>query len=275
MKVFRATIPVGLIIMALIGGCAVSRPLGEPTLMDEANRYAAAFKRDMKLGRYSQALSDARRALEVNRILDREVQIAVSLNNLGTVQERLRLSEAAASYREAVELSRKAGDVRVLAVSLNNFSGMVVEFDPEEAEIQALEAFEIGRTRSWTDVKARALHTRARAALTRGDVKEGRALCTEALAHASTLNGKGIRAACLVTLGRVEALAGNTTAAVNLVEKALVIDRDLADPYPIAMDYIRLAEIQDMAGDTESAGISRGKAEGILRILGISGTESE
>lgn len=269
MNLIRSAIPVGLILAILSGGCSANRPLKETTLVDKGVSYTAAFKRDMRLGRYQLALSDARKALEIYRILDRDDQIALSANNLGTVQERLgMLGKAADSYKEAIEISRKADTARTLAVSLNNMAGMIAETDPENARLLAGEAHEIGLRRSWEDVMARALHTRARAALGSGSLEEGRVWCDKALDLASKANQKRTVAASLVTKGRIESLTGNTAAAVKSVEKALAMDRQSADPYAIAMDYARLAEIQNRAGDVKAAGISRGKADRILRLLG-------
>lgn len=269
MNLIRSAIPVGLILTILSGGCSANRPLKETTLVDKAVRYTAAFKRDMRLGRYQLALSDARRALEIYRILDRDDRIALSLNNLGTVQERLGMvGKAADSYNEAIEISRKSGTARTLAASLNNMAGMIAETDPENARLLAGEAHEIGLRRSWEDVMARALHTRARAALGSGSLDEGRDWCDKALNLASKADQKSTVAASLVTMGMIESLAGNTTAAVKSVEKALVIDRQLSDPYAIAMDYTRLAEIQNRAGDLKGAATSKKKADRILHLLG-------
>lgn len=269
MNLLRSIIPIGLILTILSGGCGANRPLKKATLVDVGVRYTAAFERDMRLGRYQLALSDARKALETYRILDRDKRVALSVNNLGTVQERLGMvGEAAASYNEAIEISRKTDTARTLAISLNNLAGMIADDDPENARLLAGEAHEIGLKRSWEDVMARALHTRARAALGNGSLDEGRVWCDKALDLASKANQKSTVAASLVTMGRIESLTGNTAAAVKSVEKALAIDRQLADPYAIAMDYTRLAEIQNRAGDVKAAGISRGKADRILRLLG-------
>jgi tetratricopeptide (TPR) repeat protein len=145
---------------------------------------------------------------------------------------------------------------------------MISENDPESARLLAGEAHEIGLRRSWEDVMARALHSRARAALESGSPGEGRDWCDKAMALASKANQRSTVAASLVTMGRIESLAGNTAAAVKSVERALAIDRQLADPYAIAMDYARLAEIQNRSGDVKAAGISRTKADRILRLLG-------
>jgi len=259
-----------LFLVYLSGGCGGNQPVKAPTLQDEAARYMTAFSRDMKLGRYTLALSDAEKALAVSRILDRNEQVAVSLNNLGTVQERLGVFEKAeASYKESVTLSRKTGEKRILGVALNNLAGMIVEFDAAKAESLAREAERIGTEGSWIGIRARAVHNRARAALERGAADESRALCEETLALAANSDERGIRAACLVTLGRLEAGRGNKTAAVKYVEEALAIDRDLEDPYAIALDYTRLAQIQKMSGDETGAAASNKKAREILDILGI------
>jgi len=268
----RSNLRAGLILAILAAGCGTNKPLPEPSLLEEAASYTAAFERDMKLGRYQLALTDARKALDISRILDRDDQVALSLNNLGTVQERLGITVAAEdAYREAMEISRRADAVRTLAVSINNLAGMIVETDPEQARVLALEVFEMGRSRSWEDIMARALNTRARAALERGTAGEARTLCDRALELALKAHENGIRAACLVTRGRIEALAGDVKSAVSSVEEALAIDRELADPYAIAMDYRRLAEIHDGAGEGKAAGISLEKADRIFRILGIGG----
>ena len=272
MRIFWLPVHVCIVIIVISGGCGGNRPLKEPTLIDEATRYAGSFEKNMRLGRYQLALSDARRALLVNRILDRDDPVAVSLNNLGAVQERLQMTgEATASYNEAIEVSRKIGAGRTLAVSLNNMAGMLVEADPVKAEFLAHEAFEIGRDNAWKGIMARAVHVRARVALEKGDVVECAAYCEEALAYASDARDMGIRAACLITLSRAKALEGDQDAALRLAREALAIDRDQADPYAIAMDYSRLAEIQEMSGDINAAQLSRDKALEILDILGVTG----
>lgn len=269
----RRIIKTTLLLLFLVnfsGGCGGNQPVKPPTLQGEAARHTAAFARNMKLGRYTLALSDAEMALAINRMLDRGDRVAVSLNNLGTVQERLGfLKKAEASYEESVGLSRKSGEEMILGVALNNLAGMIVESDAAEAESLAREAERLGAEGSWPGIRARAVHNRARAALERGAIDESRALCDQALALAVSVNEMGTRAACLVTLGRIEASRGDNAAAIRFVEEALAIDRDLEDPYAIALDYTRLAEIQEVSGDEAGAAASRKKAGEIFFILGI------
>lgn len=258
----------------LSGACGVNRPLKEATLVDEALRYGTSFERNMQLGRYQPALSDARKALTVNRILDRDDQIAVSLNNQGVVFWRLGMKpEATASFMEAAAISKIANADKTLAVSLNNLGQIVVETDAVKARLLALEAFEIGKSRSSSGIMARAVHIQARAAFLSGDDAQCRRLCEEALALAKDAGDRGVRAACLVTLGRLEASEGNNGTAVKLVGDALAIDRQRADPYAIAMDYWRLARIHEIAGDEKAADMSLEKAEEIFQILGIKAPE--
>jgi tetratricopeptide (TPR) repeat protein len=255
-------------------GCGANRPLKETTLTDEMINSSAAFERDMVLGRYQLALAQARKAVDISRVLDRDEEAALALNNLGTVQQRIGMVEAAVdSYEESVALSKKTGSERILAASLNNLAGMVVVVNPEKARVLALEAYELGNSRSWKKVMARALHTRARADLQIGAVDEGRAWCGRALDLAKGANEKSTVAAVQVTLARIESLAGNHAIAAELVQEALNIDRELADPYAIAMDYMRQAEIRTRAGDEEGAEASLEKAGRILDILGIGGEE--
>lgn len=270
MRISWLPVLICIVITVISGGCSGNRPLKEPTLVNEAARHAGSFERNMRLGRYHLALSDAERALSVNRILDREDPMAVALNNLGTVQDRLLMTEkASASYNEAMEISRRTGADKILAVSLNNMASMLVEKDSTKAESLALEAYEIGRENVWKDVMARAVHIKARVALEKNAADKSAKLCREALAYALDANESSVRAACLITLSRARALEGDYDAALKLVEEALAIDRDRADPYAIAMDYSRLSEIQELTGDEKAARKSRHKAEKIFEILGV------
>jgi tetratricopeptide (TPR) repeat protein len=255
------------IVVFFASACVGSRPLKKETLADEASRYTASFQRSMHLAHYHAAMSDALRALEVARILDRKELIAFSLNNLGAAQERLELTvEAENSYGGAVNLSRGSDLPRILAASLNNLAGLVVEKDPGKSETLALESLEIGRQHSWMGVMARAFHNRARAALQGGEVQVAVELGRKALDHASTADEQGTRAAVLVTLGRAEGAMGDPSAGIRLIEEALIIDRELQDPNAIAMDYTRLAEIQEMAGKADDARSSRQKAQEIRKF---------
>jgi len=273
MRKLRVNLLVVAVLGAFASGCAANKPLPEPSLAQEAIGHTVSFERNMKLGRYLLALSDARKALDVSRILDRDDLVALSLNNLGAAQERVGSAPAAAlSYREGIRISEGTGAQRTLAVSLNNLAGLIVETDPEKARDLASEALEIGRSRSWEDVMARALNTQARAALNKGDAGEALALCDAALEMAAKANGNRIRAAGLITRARIEAMTGDFKAAVGSAEEGLALDRALADPYAIALDHVRLAEIYSGAGDEGAAAVSREKAARIFRILGVEGT---
>ncbi|MGD8352946.1 MAG: tetratricopeptide repeat protein [Pseudomonadota bacterium] len=272
MTFLRQMVLFSLFLMLATAGCGANRPVKETTLTDKMISSLAAFERDMALGRYQLALADARKAVDISRVLDRDEETALTLNNLGTVQQRIGMVEAAAgSYGESVALSKKTGSDRILAASLNNLAGIVVVDDPDKARVLALEAYELGRSRSWQRVMARALHTRARADLQEGALDDGREWCGRALDLANRANEKSTVAAVKVTLARIESIAGNDAVAIRLVQEALAIDRELADPYAIAMDYMRLAEIQTRAGDETGAETSREKARRILDILGIGG----
>jgi tetratricopeptide (TPR) repeat protein len=270
MSAFQKTAFLLFLLAFVSGSCGSNRPLKAPSLRDEADRYTAAFSSEMKMGRYKAALSDAERALAVNTILDRDDPLAVSHNNLGTVQERMGMpEEAEASYAKAVTLAKKTGNGSVLGVALNNLAGLTLHTDVSLAEDRASQARRLGEEGPWPGIQARAVHILARAALEKGAIEQSRQFCEEGLLILGKSGDRGARAAILVTLGRVEAAAGNYVAAIKFAEEALAIDRVLEDPYAIAQDHARLAEIYKMSGDTKRAAASRERAGEILKILGV------
>jgi tetratricopeptide (TPR) repeat protein len=260
------------ILLVSLAGCGGNKQVRQPTLEDEALRYSTRFQRDFSLGRYGLALNDAHQALEIYRSLDRDRDTAVSLNNLGVVQERLGMrDEAEAAYREALSLARSADDMRTVSSALNNLAGMLADRGTAEAVDLAEEARTIARDQGWTEAEGRAVHTLAVVSLEAGDVKRAEELGRQALKLTASSGGGGSEAACLVTLARISALSDDLDAALEQINQALAIDRDRGDPYAIAMDYRAKAFVQDLARDMEGAEESLEKSEKIMEFLGIEG----
>ena len=270
MNAFGKTTVFLLLLAFVSGSCASNRPVKAPSLQDEVDRHKAAFYKEMKMGRYSVALSEAQRALAVNTILDRDDRLAVSHNNLGAVQERMGMrQEAEASFIKAAYFAKQTGNDSMLGVALNNLAGLTLHSDVSAAEDLANQARLAGDAGPWPGIQARAVHTLARAALEQGEIDRSRVLCEEALSILGEPGDRGARAAILVTMGRAQAAAGNYVEAINSAEEALAIDRALEDPYAIALDHARLAEIYEMSGDTTRAAASRERAGEIFKILGV------
>lgn len=274
MTLFRKTTALLFLLTFVSGSCGSNRPVKVPSLRDEADRYTAAFSREMKMGRYAAALADAERALAVNTILDRDDRMAVSHNNLGAIQERMGMfREAEASFMKAVYLAKKSGNAPMLGVALNNLAGTTLHTDVSAAQDLASQARRLGDEGQWSGIQARAVHVLARAALKQGATDRSRKLCEKGLSLVGESGDRGARAAILITRGRAEAASGNYVKAIKFAAEGLAIDRVLEDPYAIAQDHARLAEIYQMSGDTTMAADSREKAEKILEILGLGTTE--
>ena len=270
MSAFQKTTFLLFLLAFVSGSCGSNRPLKAPSLRDEADRYTAAFSSEMKMGRYKAALDDAERALAVNTILDRDDGLAVSYNNLGAIQERMgMLEEAEASYMKAVSLAKKSGNGPLLGVALNNLAGLTLHTDVSLAKDRASQARRLGEEGPWPGIQARAVHVLARVALEKGAIERSRVLCEEGLSLLGESDDRSARAAILITRGRAEAASGNYAEAIQFAEEALAIDRILEDPYAIAQDHARLAEIYQMSGHTTKEAESREKAQEIMEILGI------
>jgi len=270
MTLFRKTTALLFLLAFLSGSCGSSRPVKAPSLREEADRYTAAFSREMKMGRYAAALADAERALAVNTILDRDDRMAVSHNNLGAIQERMGMfQEAEASFMKAVSLAKKSGNGPILGVAVNNLAASKLHTDVSAAQDLASQARRLGDEGSWPGIQARAVHVLARAALKQGAIDQSRDLCEEGLSLLGESGDRSARAAILITRGRAEAASGDYVKAIKFAAKALAIDRDLEDPYAIAQDHARLAEIYQMSGNTAKAADSREKAGKIFKILGV------
>ncbi len=258
------------LLLVSMAGCGGNRQVRQPTLEDEALRYSTRFQKDFSLGRYGLALNDAQQAVEIYRSLDRDRETAISLNNLGVVQERLGMKdEAEAAYREALSLARFADDLRTVSSALNNLAGMFADSGAAEAVDLAKEAIGIARDKGWTEVEGRAVHTLAVVSLEAGDMRRAEELGRQALKLTAGKGGGGSEAACLATLARISALSDDFNAAMEQINQAIAIDRDRGDPYAIAMNYRTKAFIQDLTRDMEGAEESLEKAEGIMMFLGL------
>jgi tetratricopeptide (TPR) repeat protein len=251
-------------------GCGGNKQVRQPTLEDEALRYSTRFQNDFSLGRYGLALDDAQQAIDIYRSLDRDRDTAVSLNNLGVIQERLGMrDEAEAAYREALSLARSADDMRTVSSVLNNLAGMLADSGTVEVVDLAKEAMTIAQDNGWTEAEGRAVHTLAVVSLGAGDMKRAEELGRQALMLTASAGGGGSEAACLATLARISALSDDFNTAMEQINQAIAIDRDRGDPYAIAMDYRTRAFIQDLTRDMEGAEESLEKAETIMTFLGL------
>ena len=268
----RAAVFSGIVafLVIFLSGCMGNRPVKRPALEDEARTYARRYDEDFYLGRYHQAIRDAVRSLAVYRALDLDRQTAISLNNLGAVQDRLgKVDKAIGSYREAIALSRDLNDVSTLTAALNNLAGTIAATNPVQAAALANEARDIASDRGQTIVEARALSVLASIAFASDDLGGAATLCRQALELSAGAGGEGVRAACLARLGRLLARTGNPEAGLESVKSGLAIDRKRGDPFSIARDYQAMAEVLDALHDLEGAEKSLEKAEDILRFLGI------
>ncbi|TNF50562.1 tetratricopeptide repeat protein [bacterium] len=262
------------VILIAVSGCGSNKQVRQSTLEDEALRYSTRFQKDFSLGRYGLALNDAQQAVQIYRSLDRDRDTAISLNNLGVIQERLgRKEEAEAAYREALSLARSADDARTVVSALNNLAGMLADGGTAEAVDLANEAMTIARDKGWTEAEGRAVHTLAMISLGAGDMKRAEELGRQALKLTAGTGGGGSEAACLATLARISALSDDFDTAMEQINGAIAIDRDRGDPYAIAMDYRTKAFVQDLTRDMEGAEESLEKAEGIMEFLGLEGGE--
>ena len=268
----RTAFSCGVVVLlaVFLSGCMGNQPVKSPTLEDEARTYSRRYSENFYMGRYRQAISDAARSLEIYRALDMERETAISLNNLGAVQDRLgMLDQAIVSYREAIALSRENDDPLTLAPALNNLAVTLAPTDQATAAALAGEARALASARGLNLAEARSLRTLATISLASGDFNGAEEFCRQALALSGGPGGESIRAACFATLGRLLARSGDHEAGLESVRSGLAIDRKRGDPFSIARDYQAMAEVQDAMHDMDGAEKSLEKAESILMFLGI------
>ena len=89
------------------------------------NNIASAYT---GLGEFQKALDAYTAALEINRSLDNQWNVAINLNNIAWVYGQLGDRQRALNFHQkALELLRKANDQRRIATTLNNIAGILGE----------------------------------------------------------------------------------------------------------------------------------------------------
>lgn len=112
------------------------------------------------------------------------------------------------------------------------------------------------------------LNLQAQIALETSRPADAEQLASRAADRARSRNDRAETANALRTLGKARRLANNPKAAIQPLEQALVIDRDLADPRKVLADLTELSLANSAAGNRDAARDYYERAVTVSRALG-------
>jgi len=109
------------------------------------------------------------------------------------------------------------------------------------------------------------LNVRAEVELQSARAADAERLATTAAEHAGSNPAE--RANALRTLGRARQAQGQAAAAIEPLQRALALDRELGDPRKILTDLSELSRAADAAGDTRAAHDYRERSLAVSRAM--------
>jgi tetratricopeptide (TPR) repeat protein len=267
---------VAALVVLLAAACATPKPPAEPlakSRLSEAEARAASLAR---AGDYAGAARFYGDALRIATALENAESIAANAINLSVVQQWLGRDDEARRALSAVlddprtpfsERRRQQAELRraILELAANNVGAAAVWAGQAERRCPELRC----------EYAATILNVRAQV-----ELESGRAADAERLALAAaerSASNQAEKANALRTLGRVHQMQGQPRAALEPLQQALAIDRELGDPRKILADLSELSRAADAAGDTRAARDYRERSLAVSRAMsdGRSGAEME
>ena len=267
---------VAALVVLLAAACATPKPPAEPlakSRLSEAEARAASLARS---GDYAGAARFYADALRIATTLENADSIAANAINLSVVQQWLGRDDEARRALSAVlddprtpfsERRRQQAELRraILELAASNVGAAAVWAGQAERRCPELRC----------EYAATILNVRAQV-----ELESGRPADAERLALAAaerSASNQAEKANALRTLGRVHQATGQPRAALEPLQQALAIDRELGDPRKILADLSELSRAADAAGDTRAARDYRERSLAVSRAMsdGRSGAEME
>lgn len=245
-----------LALWALLACAGCATPPGAPpppvqARVAEANVRAAAL---VRAGDEAGAAHQYEEALRLARSVEDTDAIAVGAINLSIVYQHLGRD---AQAREVLSVVLDEGSL--------DFSGRRRAQAELRRAILDLAGRDAGGAAAWAqrahercerlacDLRAAILNVQAQIALDAGRPEEGARLAAGAGEAARALGDRSEAANALRTAGRARLALGDAVGAVQSLEEALALDRELADPRKILADLVDLGQASVAAGNRDAA----------------------
>ena len=255
-------------------GCASPKPPPEPlakSRLAEAEARAAALARS---GDYAAAARFYADALRIATTLENADAIAANAINLSVVEQWLGHNEEARRALAAVlddprtpftERRKLQAELRraILELSVNNVGAAAVWAGQAEQRCPGLSC----------DYAATILNVRAQVELDSGHAADAERLATAAAERAG--GNAAEHANALRTLGRARQAQDQPAAALEPLQRALELDRELGDPRKILADLSELSRAADAAGDARAAHDYRERSIAVSRAMSDGKSSSE
>jgi len=262
------------LLILVMAACATPKPPPEPlakSRLAEAEARAAALARS---GDYAAAAKFYGDALRMATALENADAIAANAINLSVVQQWLGQNDEARRALAAVlddprtpfsERRKLQAELRraILELSVNNVGAAAVWAGQAERRCAGLSC----------EYAATILNVRAQVELESAHPADAERLATAAAEHAGSNAAE--RANALRTLGRARQAQGQAAAAIEPLQRALALDRELGDPRKILADLSELSRAADAAGDARAASDYRERSLAVSRAMSDGKSTSE
>lgn len=254
------------LLVLLATACATPKPPPEPlakSRLAEAEARAAALART---GDYPAAAKFYGDALRMATALENADAIAANAINLSVVEQWLGRNDEARKALAAVlddprtpfsERRMLQAELRraILELSVNNVGAAAVWAGQAERRCAGLSC----------EYAATILNVRAQVELQSGHGADAERLAAAAAEHAGSNPTE--RANALRTMGRARQAQGQAAAAIDPLQRALALDRELGDPRKILADLSELSRAADAAGDSRAASDYRERSLAVSRAM--------
>jgi tetratricopeptide (TPR) repeat protein len=262
------------LMVLLATACATPKPPPEPlakSRLAEAEARAAALARS---GDYAAAAKFYGDALRMATALENADAIAANAINLSVVQQWLGHNDEARRALAAVlddprtpfsERRKLQAELRraILELSVNNVGAAAVWAGQAERRCAGLSC----------EYAATILNVRAQVELESAHAAHAERLAASAAEHAGSNAAE--RANALRTVGRARQAQGQAAAAIEPLQRALALDRELGDPRKILADLSELSRAAAAAGDTRAANDYRERSLAVSRAMSNGKSTSE
>ena len=256
-----------LCLLLLLAGCGApgpQPPAAQARLEDASVRGAS----QLRAGDYAGAARRYEDAMRIARSLDDADSVAVNSLNLSIVYQRMGrdadaravLAPIVADERGAFSATRRMqAELRmaIIALAARDAAGAAAWSRRAQERCQALNCAQAPAI----------LNVQAQAALESGQAAEASTLASAAADRAKQQDDRSETANALRLVGRAQRALGNAPGAVQTLQQALDIDRELADPRKIMADLLELAHASLAAGNKQAARDYQERATVISRAL--------
>lgn len=217
-------------------------------------------------GNYDQAAGNLSEALAIQQELGDRQGVAYLHNERGILAEEQGNYQAALEhYRDALRVRRELGDSRAIAESLLNVGYtyfILGEYDNTAVYLeQALEEYRQDNNQEGVML---ARETLAQMEAARGNWDAALAAALKALETSRDLERKGTESVLLGTIGWVAHMQGRYAAALDSMEDALALARELGDLRAIPEYELGLVDVYLDLGALDAAREALGRAEAAL-----------